>query len=327
MSEKNEEKKSNLFVRILTVMLGLLIITLIVSRFYFFEPKGEISNGIIILLGLLIILFLSEIFDNFSLGQLLSLSRTIKEKKEKITELKESNDKLLNLVVTNNTLSQRSSMTNVTGITPEEFAKTIISVIKADKTTADNEETKKEKLAEIVIEEEEQEDSKKGSPITKRRRRVNISKVQAVSLSKFTENKDLKKFNFIEDAQILMPQKDADPISNINPIFDAYVESENFEMFIEIKLRNSPMIIFRERLYVMLSKLYYYRYTKKTNVYLNLILVELPEDSEENQDRVRRYSHYETTFLQEFEPAIRIGLLKIEYMQLSAEEMVGLYRE
>ncbi|WP_341905386.1 hypothetical protein [Fluviicola taffensis] len=323
MSEENQNKKSNIFVRILTVILGILIISLIISRFFFFEPKGIISNGIIILLGLLMILFLSEIFDSFSLGQFLSLNRTLKEKKEKIADLKESNDRLLNLIISNNNLSQHSSMTHVTGISPEEFAKTIISVIKADKETADKEETRKEKIAEIIIEEEEEEQggNKKGHTRVPKRR-VSLSKLREISLAKFIDNKDLKRYNFFEDAQILLAQKDIDPISTFNPVFDGYVESENFEMFIEIRPRNAPLIIFRERLYVMLSKLYYYRINKKTNVYLNLILVELPEDkSEENQDRKRRYSNYETKLLQEFEPAIRMGLLKIEYLQLSENEI------
>jgi hypothetical protein len=319
MEQQNNKKENtiNYFVRTLIVILGLLIASLIISRFYIFEPKGEISNGIIILIGLLIMLFLSEIFDSFSLGQFLTLKRTILEKNEKISELKDSNDKLLNIVISNNNLSQKSTMTNVTGISPEEFAKTIISVIKADKETTDKEETRKEKIAEIVVDEEE-----KNEPQQAPRKRINLPKLEEFVLAKFIDNKDLRKHSFIEDAQILMPQKEIDPISHFNPIFDGYVETENYEMFIEIKLRNSPLIIFRERLYVMLAKLFYYRQAKKTNAYLNLILVDRPIENE------RTFSNNETKMIAEFEPAIRMGLLKIEYIQLSEEEMDnGLYRE
>lgn len=316
-TEINNNKEPNYFVRILIIILGILIASLIISKFFYFDPKGEISNGIIILIGLLIILFLSEIFDSFSLGQFLSLKRTITEKNEKITELKESNDKLLNVVIANNNLSQRSTMTNVTGISPEEFTKTIISVIKADKETTDKEETRKEKIAEIVVDEQDNNQTQLSS-----RKRINYAKLQRYVLSKFIDNKDLRRYSFIEDAQILMPQKEIDPISDFNPIFDGYVETENYEMFIEIKLRNSPLIIFRESLYVMLSKLFYYRQAKKTNAYLNLILVDRPLDNE------KAYGNYETKMITEFEPAIRMGLLKIEYIELSENEMInGLYRE
>ncbi len=315
--EKNTETKINYFVRSLIVVLGLLIASIIITKFYIIEPKGEISNGIIILIGLLIILFLSEIFDSFSLGQFLTLKRTISEKNEKISDLKESNDKLLNIVIANNNLSQKSTMTNVTGISPEEFAKTIISVIKADKETTDKEETRKEKISEIVVDEDE-----KNELLQTPRKRINLPKLEEYVLSKFIDNKDLRRYSFIEDAQILLPQKEIDPISDFNPIFDGYVETENYEMFIEIKLRNSPLIMFRERLYVMLSKLYYYRQAKKTNAYLNLILVERPIENE------RLYSNYEAKLIAEFDPAIRMGLLRIEYIQLSEEEMSnGLFRE
>ncbi len=312
-----KETKKNYFVRTLIVILGILIVSLIVSKFYYFNPQGEISNEIIILIAMLIILFLSEIFDSFSLGQFLSLKRTISISNEKIIELKENNDKLLSIVIANNNFSQRSTMTNVTGISPEEFAKSMISVIKADKETTEKEETRREKIADIVVEEED-----KNEPQQNPRKRVNLPKLEDYVLSKFIENKDLRKHSFIEDAQILMPQKEIDPISDFNPVFDGYVETENYEMFIEIKLRNSPLLMFRERLYVMLSKLFYYRQAKKTNVYLNLILVDRPV---ENQ---RVFVNFEAKMMAEFEPAIRLGLLKIEYMQLSEDEMSnGLYRE
>lgn len=318
LQNKETENKINYFVRTLIVILGILISTLIIARFFFFEPKGEISHEIIILIGLIIILFLSEIFDNFSLGQFLTLKRSIVEKNEKITELKESNDKLLNIIVSNNNLSQKSMMTNVTGISPEEFTKTIISVIKADKETTEKEEDRSEKIADIVVQEEERNEQ-----ISIPRKRINVAKLEEYVFTKFLSEKDLRKYNFIDKAQILMPQKELDPISDINPVFDGYIESENFEMFIEIKLRNSPLVIFRERLYLMLSKLYYYRQAKKTNTYLNLILVDVPNNGERN------YTNFETRLLSEFEPAIRTGLLRIEYVKLSEEEMTkdNLYRE
>lgn len=311
-----EKNKPNYFVRTLIIVLGILIISLIISRFYIFEPKGNISNKLIVLIALLIIIFLSEIFDSFSLGQFLSLKRTISEKNEKISELKDSNDKLLNLIINNN-LSQKQSMTNVTGISPEEFAKSIISVIKADKESTDKEENRKEKIEEIIDEENKNE-----SIPTTNRRRINLPKLEKFVLDRYIDNKDLRKYNFIENAQILIPQKDIDPVSIINPIFDGYIETDNHERFIEIKLRSTALILFRERLYVMLTKLYYYRIAKKTNTYLTLIIVDNPQIS--GNDRI---SDFETRLISDFEPAIKLGLLKIEYIQLNEKDMEGLYRD
>ncbi|WP_396165951.1 hypothetical protein [Flavobacterium sp.] len=314
-NKKKKKSKINYFVRTLIVILGVLIISLIISKFYIFEPKGEISNGIIILLGLLIILSLSEIFDSFSLGQFISLKKTVAEKNEKIVELKETNEKLFNLIVSNN-ISQGQSMTNNNGIS-EELVKSILSsVIKADKETTQNEENQKEKISEILVEEEE-----KTTNLSAPRKRLNLPKLEQYVLNKFIENKELKRYKFIENAQILVPQKDIDPISIHNPVFDGYVETENSEMFIEIKLRSAPLMLFRERLYVMLNKLYYYRISTKSNVYLNLILVERPTDES------KQVSNSEERLINEFMPAMRLGLLKIDYIPLLEKEMKGLYRD
>jgi hypothetical protein len=302
----DNQNKPNIFARVLIGILGTLIISLIVAKFYFFDPKAEISNGIIILLGLLIIVFLSEIFDSFSLGQFLTLKRTIKEKEEKITDLKESNDKLLNIVITNNSFAQKQSLTNVNGISTEEFTRSIISVIKADKETREKEESGKEKIYELA----EEEIPKKP------RKRFDFQKMRNWGVTKFIDNKDFRKYNFIEDAQILMPQKDLDPINIDNPVFDGYVETENFEVFLSVKLRSSMYMLNRDRLYVMLSKLYYYRLAKKTNVYLNLILVDRPEDTKGNLDE---------RIIKDFEPAIRSGLLKLDYYEINEKDMAKMY--
>lgn len=302
----DNQNKPNIFARVLIGILGTLIISLIVAKFYFFDPKAEISNGIIILLGLLIIVFLSEIFDSFSLGQFLTLKRTIKEKEEKITDLKESNDKLLNIVITNNSFAQKQSLTNVNGISTEEFTRSIISVIKADKETREKEESGKEKIYELA----EEEIPKKP------RKRFDFQKMRNWGVTKFIDNKDFRKYNFIEDAQILMPQKDLDPINIDNPVFDGYVETENFEVFLSVKLRSSMYMLNRDRLYVMLSKLYYYRLAKKTNVYLNFILVDRPEDTKGNLDE---------RIIKDFEPAIRSGLLKLDYYEIDEKDMAKMY--
>lgn len=302
----DNQNKPNIFARVLIGILGTLIISLIVAKFYFFDSKAEISNGIIILLGLLIIVFLSEIFDSFSLGQFLNLKRTIKEKEEKITDLKESNDKLLNIVITNNSLAQKQSLTNVNGISTEEFTRSIISVIKADKETREKEESGKEKIYELA----EEEIPKKP------RKRFDFQKMRNWGVTKFIDNKDFRKYNFIEDAQILMPQKDLDPINVDNPVFDGYVETEKFEVFLSVKLRSSMYMLNRDRLYVMLSKLYYYRLAKKTNVYLNLILVDRPEDTKGNLDE---------RIIKDFEPAIRSGLLKLDYYEIDEKDMTKMH--
>lgn len=46
------------------------------------EPYGEFKNGIFFLLSILLILVLAESFDNFSIGQIVSIKREIKNKEK-----------------------------------------------------------------------------------------------------------------------------------------------------------------------------------------------------------------------------------------------------
>lgn len=89
---------------------------MIIFNFYFTEPKGEISSGAITLILILTILVLSESFDNFSVGKLVSISREAKKKEAEVKELEQKNSSLLNqLISISNTQSQQQNHTNVYG--------------------------------------------------------------------------------------------------------------------------------------------------------------------------------------------------------------------
>ena len=90
----NTEKKTNWFTRILIILLGLLLMTMIVFNFFCAE-NGKIEYPLLLLISLLIIVFLSEEFDNLSFGKILTLKKNIQEKKEEITELKTEKQNLI----------------------------------------------------------------------------------------------------------------------------------------------------------------------------------------------------------------------------------------
>lgn len=111
----NSEKKST-FVRVLIILLSLMLVGMISFNFYFTEPKGEISSGAITLILILTVLVLSESFDNFSVGKLVSISREAKKKEAEVKELEQKNSSLLNqLISISNTQSQQQNHTNVYG--------------------------------------------------------------------------------------------------------------------------------------------------------------------------------------------------------------------
>ncbi|MDQ5921589.1 MAG: hypothetical protein QG673_1648 [Pseudomonadota bacterium] len=304
---ENNQNKSNWFVRSLILVLGFIIILLVVSKFYFFAPKGDISNNLIILIILLIILFLSEIFDSFSLGQFLSLKKGVSERNERIKELRENNDKLLNLVINNFAINSNLSQKQITNINDYR-------VTQANRGEVDKVKNEEDNVAKVVVEQEINE-----RPQLANRKRVNTRKLEKFVLDMLIENKRLQSHTLIKEAQVISSKEDTDPISGINPIFDAYVEKDNYEIFIEIKLIRLSAFMFRDRLYMMLSKLYHYKLAKKANVSLMLVLVEIPDEGNNKKN------DYEMRLFDEFAPAISSGLLKIELIQLADNNMAELY--
>ena len=103
MKEENNKEKENVEVKkgnkIVVRLLILFIAGLITANFILSEPKYEITLSIITCLALLVILALSDVFDNLSIPQVISLSKNIKEVKKENEGLKETNQKLIEQVV------------------------------------------------------------------------------------------------------------------------------------------------------------------------------------------------------------------------------------
>ena len=68
-------QKKNWFVRVLVILLILFIASIIVTSYCFSSNRFIITGQIICLICILVILALAEIFDNFSIGNLITLSR------------------------------------------------------------------------------------------------------------------------------------------------------------------------------------------------------------------------------------------------------------
>lgn len=111
-----EGNKPNNFVRSLIVILCIGLTVLISYSFFKVEPKGELNSGLLVLLSFLVVLVLSESFDNFSVGKLISISKEVKKKENENKELVRKNEQLINQIISiSNTQNQSQSHTNVYG--------------------------------------------------------------------------------------------------------------------------------------------------------------------------------------------------------------------
>jgi len=291
-----ETKKTNWFVRVLIILLCFFIGGLIYFNFFCSSPPLQISGGVLMLIAFLTLLVLSEAFDNFSIAKLITLSRTVKEKENKNQELKIENAELRNQIISITTnISQKQI--NSTVFMADEIAK-LLSV----KPASDSE--KEERKLETEEPPEEMQEN---------RRYVSRFKLEEVAFQKFIEAKGFKQFHCIRNAKFESYFYQVDPINEFSPIFDGYIKTMDTEIFIEMKAKGLSMSL-RANLYIMLSKIYYYRTIKKVNAYLFLVIFLRPDEDMGNER-----SNFNRV-LQEFQPAITNGLLQIETVKITQEE-------
>ncbi|MCC6550160.1 MAG: hypothetical protein IT279_08840, partial [Ignavibacteriaceae bacterium] len=170
------------------------------------------------------------------------------------------------------------------------------------------------KKAEEPEKEQKKEEAEEDEETTQTARKyVSFSRLEEIALSNFLKTEGLHQLPLIRDAKFFIHFHQIDPISEYSPIFDGYIKTLDTEIFIEMKPigRINPSYI-RDRVYLMLSKINYYRTIKKINAYLFLVFVAKPDD-EKNKSMIER-------IYKEFEPAISNGLLEVRTVNISQQE-------
>lgn len=289
-------KKTNLFVRILISAFCLLLVGMVLYRYLCVEPRGDITAGVITLLCLLLVLVLSESFDSFSVGKLISVSREVKKKEKEVEKLEKQNAHLLTqLISISNTQSQTQSHTNVYG---DYHATPTV-----------------QKASETDVEEKQSSDVVSAAPQTESPRvTTNWRKAEEIALRKYLQQRSLHPSNAIIEAKLVSQFQGIDPISSMQPVFDAYIKEADHETFVEMRPASAMHLMFRDRLYVMLSKINHYRTAKRVEAHLDLVLMKLPAEEPRNSNT------FSSRLLESFEPAIASGLLKIQEIEFTAEE-------
>lgn len=305
MSTEKNNKEVNWFVRIALILLSTLLFTMIIFKFFYNDPISEISTGLIILIAFLLILALSESFDNFSIGKVISLSKEVKRKEEKITKVETEKKELLNQIISlTNNINQRQSNTNIYGL-PSDF----------------NKQFKVEKVSEDEKEEIDEEVDNTEITISKKRRLDN-KKIEEFVINRYVEENNVDVSQIYREVR-LKAFDGIDPISDSSPIYDCYAKELNREVFLEIKTTRYISPLLTDRLYKMLSKIHHYREVKNIKAVLILVLVDVPQlETGSSFDGLR----YSNRIWDDFAPALNSGLLKIKKIKIEKEEAELYYK-
>jgi hypothetical protein len=279
--------------------------------FFWAEPKYQITAGIITLISLVVVLILSESFNNLSIGKILTLSNEVKKKdteKETVkTENKELRQELFKIVSN----IQQSQVNNTYNAPSDEWLKAL-GVVKSDAQDEDEDEDQEEikRSVQHLAEREKNRERSRG-------RMENIKKAEEVALSKYISQSSIPATELIQRVEFTNSFDGIDPIMNRRIVFDGYIKSPSNERFIEvIPNTRASSIIYYDRLYVMLNKIHFYREAKGISADLVLILIDIEEVDDENKrpDRSERVFDF-------FQPAIANKLLKVEHFKVSQKEI------
>lgn len=307
------EKKTNKFSRGLIVILIIFIAALVICSFVLGESRFSLTNEIIVLILLLVVLALSEVFDNFSIGNLITAKKEKHEKeielKEAKTENKELRTQLISIV--SNSITNRNM--NIFGLSKDDWVQ-MAGVEQAESSAV--EEKKEEDLS---------ADNKSFIDDPQKRRRM-FSKIENLALDRFCSEHKIPILSVVRKVKFSNEFIGIDPIMDRNAIFDAYYKSVQEELFIEVKINFTPVSMNMYNLYYLLSKIYYYRKANQLHAKMVLIIPELPESYRKDRwfsDISKVISNLQETFA----PAIKNNLLEIVPIEITKSDLDVINKE
>lgn len=312
------KKERSLFAKVAIVVLFSLMAVLTIISFLVSEEKFVITNGIVYILGLMILLLISDSVETFSLGSLLTLKKEVKSKEEEVEKLTNDNSELRAQMVSVMSASITNQNRNQVFL---GIGEAWLKNVKVEQVTKDDSENNSPKESE---EEKQPQNSDSGSTRTE-------AMIERHEFHRFLEKDIIQKFaakNEIDSTMVQCDVKfseqlsDGDPIMNQTQLFDAYLKRPLEELFIEVVngIQSGSMYY---RIYYMTSLVL--RYAQINNKSAKLILL-MPKFDRDwllefyGAMRANREDREIERFQRIFQPAIKNGFLEMKFIEYSEDE-------
>jgi len=311
----NYSRSPNWFTRILVILFVAVLLVVVGINFFLAEPKYSITPSAVLILAMVLLLVLSEGFNNLSLGRLVSLSREVTQVKDDNAQVRRENADLrqtLMRVVTSVNQSQQSTTIIPFG---HEFRQ-LLGVEVAEPAAED---AALEEALEVPP--EPPPEARIAEPARGTRLRfATRRRLDEETLERYIAGRGLNASGIEKRVQFTTAFEGLDPIMERKVTFDAYSRAPTRELFIEA-MGETDLSPFRwDRLYVMLSKILRYREAKGIDAQLALALYSVPGD----EDRPTRWKD---RFLEAFQPAIANNLLRVETHHFTRDEVEAIEAE
>lgn len=292
------QKNSNIYHRIIIGLIMLVIVTVIFLNFIIKE-KFDITWEIIICFALIIVLGLSEMFDNLSIPKLISLSKNQEKLEKENKDLKDANLKIINQLMN----IKMNSNIYVNPISKEGSD----NIKDLDKAIKEDIEIKETSVTQKI-------DSKKERDSYKERIRYREN-LEMFLLKKVLKDKSNIQYNVVLTNNTISEST----IMKNEARFDACVYENNENHFYEI-ITSRILLSFNDKLYSLLLMIDSYR--QYTHIPSKLILVIPKMDSE--LEKVLYEINTDSAIkrvMKRFEPAINNKLLEIKVVDITKKEL------
>lgn len=318
------DKKKNILSKIIVVIVSVIMLGIACCSFIKGEPPYTISDGIIYIFLIIVVLLISESFETFSIGNLITLKKEVKEKEKEVTKLSTENRELRNQVlsVVSTSLNNKNQNAAFFGF-DTAFAKMFRVEPATEKESENKENIEDEMLS-------PQENTDKQARQSHMNRSKFMRETEELALNKFIDKTDVKSYAFQKDVKFSEQFIGIDPIMDKNIIFDAYIRRPLDEVFIEVRF-NSQNIQMDFRLYYMISKIYHYSKANQVQAKMIILIPKLPKayhdeyfgNSMMNRNPEKNMERLTECFL----PAIKSGLLEIMEMDITEDEIKAIENE
>lgn len=303
----NNKKENKIIVYLLICFISILI-----SLSFLFNEQFEITYEMIILIGFLIILTLSEMFDKLSVPKILILEKNLKKVDNENNELKKINLELV---------KQITNIKNANNLFAGPVS-IVSSSTDVDSINKSDEEIEEEIKPENDCDTKKIESNKVAFKQMADERFKYMRNINAFMFMKALNPND--EFSDIKyDVSLYNSNDRTDGIMTSNFKFDAIKETPNETIFYEIKSRlyNSTMNI--THIFTMLSIVK--NFNENSNKKAKLVIL-VPEYDDEMKKIMSYYAssihlNSEKILLDRFEPAIRNNLLEITRVLITKREL------
>ena len=305
----------------------LVFLSFVVSKKLFWtEPQGSITMEMVLMFGLIAVLALSETFSHLSLGSLLVLRKEVGDAKRASERAEERTFRLYEQVMSfTGVLSQVQTSRQNQEVNLINMAPRGVAPVTPGDGREEDEQAEEAVPARPSAHGQEVEEAEKAAPRVgpgyTARPASGVSKrlgreIELKCMEKYMSQHGLAGNELKRDVRFQLPVAGMDPVMEYRVVFDGYVSLPGKELFLQVEIPTPRLDRSFLPLYYALWKILLYRLGRDTEAGLVLLLAKLPDDQSLSPEEALPRG-----LTERFWPSIESGLLEVEVIDLTADEM------